>query len=229
LFHLPVLRSSVEDPTLMDQAHVTEPLDADRHLFGSVPTVWLQRHLFTPGTVHWYDVAAVAVYLSHFVVSIAFAVVLWATAYPLFKRYVATLVTLTLAALGTYVLYPAAPPWMASLNGYLPAGVVRVVAVTLSASGVEQINSAVERGELYANSVAAMPSLHGAVPMMLLVFCWPLVRRRARGLLAFYVAAMAFTLVYAGEHYVTDVLVGWMYAGASVLGVQLIMRRREHA
>lgn len=224
LFSLPVVHSSPTNPGLLDSAHVTEPLHVDQDLFGQVPTVWLQQHLYSPAHLHWYDVAVVPVYLSHFVVSIALAVVLWATAYPLFKRFVATLVTLTLTVLVTYALYPAAPPWMASLNHYLPVGIVRIVPATLDAIGVQQVNSAVERGELYANSVAAMPSLHGAIPMMLLVFFWPLVGRRTRALLMLYVAAMAFTLVYAGEHYVIDLLAGWVYAVASVVVVRRILR-----
>ena len=38
-------------------------------------------------------------------------------------------------------------------------------------------------------------------------------RRRWWPLLLCYPLAMTFTLVYAGEHYVIDVLVGWVYVG----------------
>jgi hypothetical protein len=31
---------------------------------------------------------------------------------------------------------------------------------------------------------------------------------------------MAFVVVYAGEHYVFDVVLGWMYTGVIVLGVE---------
>ena len=67
-----------------------------------------------------------------------------------------------------------------------------------------------------ANPVAAMPSLHAAYPMLLLLFFW----RRAgrwRWLLALYPLAMGFTLVYAAEHYVVDILFGWLYAVAVYL------------
>jgi membrane-associated phospholipid phosphatase len=60
-----------------------------------------------------------------------------------------------------------------------------------------------------------------------LLFAWPLVRRRTRILLAVYVAAMLFALVYGGEHYVTDVLVGYVYAAGSVVGVSWWFRRHE--
>ena len=210
-----------------DRAHVLEPLHGDQRLFGTVPTVWLQDHLHDPHHVRWYDVLTVPVYFSHFLVSLAVAIVLWAVSYRLFRRYIATLVTLTVATVVTYALYPAAPPWMASLNGYLPPGVVRVAPQTLVALGGHTVNSAVERGTAYANAVAAVPSLHAAVPMMLLLLFWPATGRRLRATLVLYALAMTFTLVYGGEHYVTDILLGWLYAAVSVLAVSLVGRARS--
>ena len=60
-----------------------------------------------------------------------------------------------------------------------------------------------------SNPVAAVPSLHGAVALLVSVFLWPLVRRRWRPLLALYPLAMGFTLVLGGDHYVFDILLGW--------------------
>jgi membrane-associated phospholipid phosphatase len=229
LAHLPTLRADALDPTLMERAHVTEPIDGDKLLFGGhVPTVVLQQHFYSAVHVHWWDVLAIPVYFSHFFVSLGVAVALWALSYRLFRRYVWTLVTLTVITLVTYALFPAAPPWMAGLagNDVLPH-VARVVQDTLRALGGHTINSAVERGAAYSNRVAAMPSLHGAIPMMLLLFAWPLVRARWRLLLGIYCAAMLVTLVYGGEHYVTDILVGYGYAAASVLAVRWWFNRAE--
>lgn len=228
LAQLPVLQVDPAKPGVLVRAHVNEPLRADELLFGGhVPTVVLQQHLFTPGTVHWWDAIAVAVYFSHFVVSLGVAVLLWALSYRLFRRYVWTLVTLTAMTLATYAVFPVAPPWMAGLpaNAAL-APVARVVPDTLRELGGHTVDSAIQRGEAYANPVAAMPSLHGAIPLMLLLFAWPLVRRRTRVLLGAYVVAMLLTLVYSGEHYVTDVLVGYAYAAGAVLTVSWWMRRR---
>jgi membrane-associated phospholipid phosphatase len=79
----------------------------------------------------------------------------------------------------------------------------------------------VEKGAAYSNSVAAMPSLHAAIPMMLLVFFWPEVRTRGKIGLSFYAGSMALVLVYGGEHYVADVLAGWLYA----IVVTVVLRR----
>lgn len=229
LFNLPYWASSPGHPGSMARAHLTEPLGADTFMFGGhVPTVWLQQHLYDVGVAHWYDRVAVPIYLSHFLVSLILAIVLWCVNYRLFKSYLATLVTLTLVTLATYLLYPAAPPWMASLNGHLP-DVHRVVQSTLSVLGGETLNSAVEKGAAYSNPVAAMPSLHAAIPMMLLLFFWPEVRVRGRLFLATYALAMGTTLVYTGEHYVIDVLVGWLYAAAVVVTLRWLARRRSLA
>lgn len=228
LADLPTLRGEPTDPSVLDRAHVTEPIRADQLLFGGhLPTVWLQDHLYTPGTVHWWDALAVLVYFSHFFVSLGVAVVLWAWSYRLFQRYVWTLVTLIALALVTYALFPAAPPWMAGLpaNGYLPE-VARVVPATLRALGGDTVDTVVQRSAAYSNRVAAVPSLHGAIPLMLLLFAWPVVGRRTRALLGGYVVAMLLTLVYAGEHYVIDLLLGYAYAAAAVLGVAWWFRRR---
>ena len=214
-----------------DSAHVLPQLRADEWLFGwatggQVPTVWLQERLYVEGDVQWYDVLIVPVYMSHFLVPMALAVALWVTRYDLFRRYVWTLVALTLMTLTTYALFPAAPPWMAGLNGYLPE-VARVTSETLEATGIGTIRSAVARGEAYANAVAAIPSLHSGVPAMVLLFSWPLVRTRTRVLLVLYVLAMTFTLTYGGEHYVVDAFLGWLYAAAAVHGVAWLFRRRQ--
>jgi membrane-associated phospholipid phosphatase len=40
---------------------------------------------------------------------------------------------------------------------------------------------------------------------------------------------MAFTLVYSGEHYVFDIVTGWIYASVVFFGINYIRRRRAPA
>jgi membrane-associated phospholipid phosphatase len=226
LFSLASWRSNPDNAASMVRAHLDQPLDADKWMFGGqVPTVWLQEHLYDPGVAHWWDKLAVPVYLSHFLVSLILAITLWCVNYPLFRRYLGALVTLTIITLTTYVLYPAAPPWMAALNDHLPP-VHRIVPATLSLLGGETVNTAVEKGAAYSNPVAAMPSLHAAIPMMLALFFWTRVVWWLKGVLALYAVGMALTLVYTGEHYVIDVLAGWAYAAISVMAVNAFVRSR---
>ena len=70
-------------------------------------------------------------------------------------------------------------------------------------------------GSKFDNNVAAMPSLHGAYPMLICLFFWKDSSPRKRVLLAAYPICMAFTLVYTAEHFVIDIFVGWAYAAAT--------------
>lgn len=206
------------------RAHLEPMVDGDKALFGGVvPTNWLQERYYDLGGAHWYDVVATFVYLSHFIVPLGMAVVLWCVSYQLFRQYLTVFVGLTLAGLATYVLYPAVPPWMAAVNGRLPQ-VHRVVPETLHQLGGDTVSGAVGQAAAYSNPVAAMPSLHAAMPMMLLLFFWPVVRSRGRVVLVSYAALMGLTLIYTGEHYVVDVLAGWLYAAVVVLVVRRVFR-----
>jgi membrane-associated phospholipid phosphatase len=206
--------------------HVLPQLDADRWLAGArIPSLRLQDALFHPGTAHWYDFAVFAVYLSHFFVTLAVAAALWRVAYPRFRRFRALVVGLASAGFATYVLFPAVPPWLAGYEGRI-APVHRVVAEMWGQVGIQPAQAMFENhGEFY-NQVAALPSLHAAYPMLLLLFFWADGRWVRLGLGA-YVLAMAFTLVYTGEHYVSDVLVGWAYAGATVAMAAALGRARR--
>src|SRR3954452_7751920 len=189
-------------------AHVAPQLDLDKALFGgTVPTVWLQQRLWNPAHFHWYDYAVWGVYMTHFFAVWIVAAVLWRVKRERFHRYAAMTVTLTLAAFLTYWLYPAQPPWLQD------ARVDRIVPAVWDHLGIGTMQSVYEDDRL-VNTVAAMPSLHAAYPAMLACFFWA-AGRAARIGLGLYTLAMAFALVYGGEHYVADILAGWAMAGAA--------------
>lgn len=191
------------------QAHVVPQMRFDEWLTGgAVPTVWLQQQLFDPGRMHWYDVATWLVYMSHFFTVWIVAAVLWRVAHHRFRRYLALTVLVTIAALLTYWLFPAQPPWLAGDQGQIPQ-VARVVPIVWGNLGVGAASSLWENDDL-VNLVAAMPSLHAAYPFMLLLFFWSAGWRVRIGLGA-YVLAMGFALVYGGEHWVLDIVVGWLW------------------
>ncbi len=197
----------------------------DTHVvgFGVDPTVQLQRWLYTPG-LHVWDYLVWVCYMSHFFVSFIVAGVLWKTNHAKFRRFVALFVGLTFIGYVTYVLYPAMPPWMASQYGYLPHS-VRIIDQVWKHLHLGLGVSLFAGGNSFDNNVAAMPSLHGAYPMLICLFFWKGSSVRKRILLAAYPICMAFSLVYTGEHFVTDILVGWIYAAATVfIGSKLLDR-----
>ncbi len=191
--------------------HVLPQIRVDEWLFGgTAPTVTLQHWLYTPGVARPWDYAAFAVYMTHFVAPFVVAGLLWKFAHDRFRRFAWLFMLLTFAGLVTYALYPAVPPWMASQNGYLPptAKIIDEMWTHVRFGNGSGVFSGTGH---FADPVAAVPSLHAAYPMLLVLFFWKSAGRW-RWLLALYPFAMALTLVYTGEHFVIDVLLGWMYA-----------------
>lgn len=193
--------------------HVHPMIDFDRFVFGGqVPTEWLQAHLYDPGVVHWWDVAFTLIYTSYFIVPFVLAGFLWARDRGAFHRFTRRLVTLSLAGLATYILFPAAPPWMAGEMGLL--GEIH----RTTGRGWEVLGTGTaalfSEGQAGVNLVAAVPSLHSGLTMLVALFLWGRVRPWMRPLVMLYPIAMGITLIATGEHYFFDVLLGWLYAGA---------------
>jgi membrane-associated phospholipid phosphatase len=201
--------------SLHQQAFFAPQVWFDTHIagFGVDPTVQLQRWLYTPG-LHFWDYLVWVCYMSHFFTSFIIAGVLWKTNYRQFRRYVPLFVGLTFIGYITYVLYPAMPPWMASQFGHLPP-TTRIIDQVWKHLHLGLGVSLFAGGSKFDNNVAAMPSLHGAYPMLICLFFWKSSSRRKRVLLAAYPICMAFSLVYTGEHFVIDIFVGWIYAAAT--------------
>ena len=85
-----------------------------------MPTVWLQEHFWHgPDHLHWWDYAAWFLHLTHFFATFIAAAAIWVFAREHFSRYATMICVLALTGFATYVLYPAAPPWMAAQHGDL--------------------------------------------------------------------------------------------------------------
>lgn len=220
-----VLRGAVGAAPLFEP-HVLPQIRVDELLFGgSIPSVELQERFYDPGQIHAWDIAAWGVYLTHFFVVVVVAAVLWRLARPQFLRFRAMVLTLTAAAFATYVLFPAAPPWMASESGVI-GPVERVVRDVWRSIGADRAAAIWDRGSAFANEVAALPSLHTAYPVLILCFFWSR-GWWARAICLAYAVGMSITLVYTGEHYVSDVLLGWAYAIATYAAVSRFLAWRS--
>ena len=182
-------------------------------LFGKpIPTVWLQSHLWHgPHDLRWWDYACWFVYLTHFVATLLIAAVLWTWAHHHFARFASMVCVLALTGFATYVLYPAVPPWLAAQHGAIGEA-HRTVKIVWPHVPIAHYGDIFEAGTHYANNVAAMPSLHAGYALLVVLFLWRFSSWWVRPLLALYPPAMAFSLVYGGEHYIVDCVAGWAYA-----------------
>jgi membrane-associated phospholipid phosphatase len=206
--------------------HFHPMIDFDKTVFfGQTPTEWLQHHLYNPNVVSGWNVFFTLTYTSYFLTPFLLAGWLWAHERSEYLRFAKRLVTLAIAGVTTYVLFPAAPPWMASREGLLN----HVDRTTGEGWKVIGVGTSVlfNEGQRAVNLVAAVPSLHSAFTMLVALFLWDRVPWRwARPLLLLYPAAMGLTLMATGEHYFFDVLLGWVYAGGVMVGWSLWERRR---
>ena len=88
----------------------------DRILFiDHNPNVWLQWRLYTPGDVRWYDVGGAIVYMTHFILPVVPLALLRVRNRTAWLQYVRRFAITLYVAVGMFVVFPAAPPWMVSL------------------------------------------------------------------------------------------------------------------
>ncbi len=190
---------------------------------GRIPTLRFQEWFYDPAQVQWYDVGVTLVYISHFFAVYVIAGVLWARNRERFGQFVRRFMALTAAGLVTYILFPAVPPWLAARNGELDE-VHRISGRGWGVLGLDRAESVLSKGQATVNQVAAMPSLHAAFAVFISAFFWKQANWWLRIILAAYPVAMAFALVYSGEHYLIDVAVGWLYVAGVMIGVARLER-----
>jgi membrane-associated phospholipid phosphatase len=193
---------------------------------GVLPSIWLQRRLFDPVHISWFDQLWTIVYFSFFVVPHVVAIVLLFRNRDQFQRFVTASALLFLIGAISFALLPTNPPWLASPKD--AGGVtLRIVNLVLADAGL--------RAEIPAdggaianhhgfdpNSLATFPSIHLGVTVLLV----PLASGVLWRVLAIaYTLAMAFSLVYLGEHYLLDVTAGALAAGIASTAARCLISR----
>jgi hypothetical protein len=115
-------------------------------------------------------------------------------------------------------VHPGANPWVERLSGRGWVALHLPIAKEM-----------LDEGQGAVDQVAAIPSLHGGCTMLLVIFAWTRVRKRWRPVLVGYALLMAFSLVYSAEHYVVDILAGWLLAVVVSIAFGRLERRRSRS
>ena len=171
----------------------------------------------------WYDVFFTTVYASHFLTGLTIAAVLWIRKREEWLLFMRRYISINFGALLVYIVYPMAPPWMASEDGYIRELIPRLTGRGWRDLGLGRFDLVLQG---VGNPVAAMPSLHAGITFLVAMYgIWRL-RTPLRWLLVLYPIAMSTALVYYGEHYVVDVLAGALLAAIVMVGCGLWERRR---
>jgi hypothetical protein len=200
--------------------HYMPQIDAERVLgLGSVPSEWLQAHLYH-GHTGALEVFALVMYASHFFAVVALGFYIWMRRMgPAFKELMFGIVAASLIADVVFVLYPTAPPWMAAEHGLVH--VHHILKQTLLDLHMNGMAGLIGDSHRY-NVVAALPSMHAAFPVVALVvavrFGLP---RWLVALQATQLVGVWFAIVYLGDHYVVDAVAG---AAVALAGVAIAHR-----
>lgn len=179
----------------------------ERWMFlGETPTIWLQNRMFDPLNMAWYDYFTTFVHWSYFFLPHLAAILIWRHSPELYRRFLAMMLVVLGIGLAIYIITPAAPPWLTA-DRAPQDDIYRVMA-----NVGRQIHSGLYDRTYSAlgdpNPVAAMPSMHQAVTVAACLFALHSRRMWLRWAALVYTILMAYTLVYTGEHYVIDIVVG---------------------
>lgn len=231
-----------DDPErLRRRLRVRYPIRADRALgLGQLPNIRLQRAFSRPGEVTLLDRALAIVHWAWFLephLALVWILVRHDDRFAVAARQMAAAYNLGCVV---YFAVPTAPPWWAAEHGVMSEELDRAGAEAVAFEHRRVRRVMVEVGKstwgrawprlyrsLGGNPWAAMPSLHFATSLLAAILLTE-TGRFAGGLGHAYAGTLAFALVYLGEHYAIDLLVGaglvWAVRRGEPLGEPVALR-----
>jgi membrane-associated phospholipid phosphatase len=105
-----------------------------------------------------------------------------------------------------YLLIPVAPPWWISLNAFAQPTSELVSSTRMGAAMDGVIVQGLIRSA--SNWFAAVPSLHGAYPVLMVLLAASGKNRFIIGILVAYLIGMLATTVVLNQHYIIDLVAG---------------------
>jgi hypothetical protein len=204
---------------------VIDPDDVGRAIANATRVIDLERelHVFVePGiqdwtrSRHWLMDAADAIYLNaHYTITIAALVFLYLRRNGSFY-FVRNMFMIAMAlALVGYAVYPTAPPRLMPAWGFTDP-IQQFTGISLERGATSEL----------LNLYAAIPSMHVCFSLMI---AWPMARlcRRplVRVLWRLYPLLVMFVVVATANHYIIDVVLGVLTAGAARSLARLLLAR----
>lgn len=147
-------------------------------------------------------------YSIFFYYSFLTAFILWLKKPNYFQEYFKKFLILSFIGLLFFFLIPTAPPWM--INEIKDIGIERIL---YGDTIMNQFNAfSLYRYFIYGNAVAALPSLHTAWPAFTSLFLINKFKSKLTYLPLIIPLMIGFSVVLTGEHFVVDVVAGWILA-----------------
>lgn len=195
-----------------ERVHLCDLRAAEARFFGAGGSTihdWLQ-----PRAIPALDVLFAVPYAIFIFVCIGFAVWLWLRDERAMRTFGWSFFVVNVAGFATYHLYPAAPPWYFHAHGCT----VDLAASASTGANLARVDTWIGipyfHG-MYARAsdvYGAMPSLHVAYPLLIVLVGWPLFGPIRRALAILFLVSMCLAAVYLDHHWVLDVLIGLVYA-----------------
>ena len=209
-----------------ERLHLCDLRALDARWFGAGGSTihdWFQAH-----SSPVLDVLCAVPYGTYLFVAIGFAVYLYARDYAAMRRFGWTFLVVNLCGFVTYQVYPAAPPWYFHAHGCVVDLAVRAsegapLARVDAWLGVPYFASLYSRS---SNVFGAVPSLHVAYPLFVLIYGWPRFGAVGRVSASAFFASMCFAAVYLDHHWIIDVILGVALTLVVHRAVSLALRPR---
>lgn len=220
------MRSFADD--LNKNVHFWEMIRFDHWISGGVLPTTVMQNWWWEGRVGVLEFYFYFLYTLHFLVPLIVGLMLWKFRPRLYWPFVWSIVGISFAAFITYIIFPAAPPWMARELGYIVEPLHRISSDVWWAMGITNFSEVYKN--LSPNAVAAVPSLHSAYPLIATAFMIKGFGWRRCGWLLLYPLSMWIGVVYLGEHYVFDVIAAIVFVIVGLWCVRYGFRlwRRYH-
>jgi membrane-associated phospholipid phosphatase len=175
------------------------------------------------------DVLSAVPYGTFLLFTLLYAVFLFSKDSVATRRFTWGFLVVNLAGFITYHLYPAAPPWYIHAHGCsIDTSVGPSEGPHLA--NVDRLIGTPYFASMYARSsdvFGAIPSLHAAYPLLMVLIGFPLQRVGGRLVLVGFYLWTCFAAIYLDHHWVIDVLSGSAYALVVALAVHRFIPRRS--
>lgn len=193
--------------TLVSSHQIFSLYQIDAGLWGTDFTGDVQTMFYSPYVTD----AATLFYSLHFPMVAVSAILLWYSSKLYYKRYVYALLISSYFSLVVFLIMPTAPPWYEGAAVNLVQHPQSSSAVMGLFSTINSLTSSIE-----ADKFAAFPSLHTAYALLFAYFTTKI--RRAYGLITIPIsAAVLFSTLYLGQHYLIDLIGGGLVAASAIV------------
>lgn len=211
-------------PFLLDRVSVRWPYELERWAFGWIAggdlpahagREWLGAHLHTFAGSS-FSFALQFIYFSHLFVLPMMLYYFWHRGHSrpgdrlLFINHIRSFTALHFTGMFVYVVLPVAPPWWVSLHHFARPTTELIAQTKMT----EAMDGAMVQGVIQSAAVwfAAVPSLHGAYPVLMLLLALKIRNRFVTSALILYTAAMFASTVLLNQHYIIDLVAGALLA-----------------